>query len=413
MLGSDFILRRLPFFAALFVVPNLAWAGSIRGWSDLREFVSGDSKKTLTEVVRGLGGEFQKNYALVYDSRSTMGASLRFPRVISMSSDGRTLVAYAGDPSMKGGNLVEVIHLDEETGRYTFKVLEFDEGGVFRRLDENPESCRACHSALHGIGWNRPIWDGYPTWPGFYGSAHNARIQRPKMIGDEARFVEGGTSLIPTPEFEKSGFQEFLKNAVNSERYSHLENLRGLYQISLESLAAKNMHLTDIVFDRYYESLSKTLVRLPTDESKIVIPTEEELRRYTRAGLERQAKHLQKIHQKLGDERTRALYAEVPPITTGPFDHGKISAGALSDWQQTPRIMDFTYPGIDNGRRELRELIGVGLSHGFAIEDFSPAFDTGTLGIDRAYAGSIDHPLYHFHREKERFRCESLVLPPN
>jgi hypothetical protein len=203
----------------------------ISTFDQVNQFFVEDPSRTLEDLLPKLDPKIRSNYSLAYSSNSEVGSSLMKPRVILSSTDANFILAYAGDPSAKGGQQLEMIQVNPKTKQPEFKVVDFANKQAV--VDHHPAACAACHAEGLGTKNLRHIWETYPDWPGFYGTAHN-----------NANFggTGVGTSSLPHFEFEEKNFKAFLATEAKSDRFKHLI---GLEKQTLNKLAEFNSDFTD------------------------------------------------------------------------------------------------------------------------------------------------------------------------
>ena len=161
--------------------------------------------KNITSVdalIPELPANFLKDYTFVYNSRSLQDASPEYPRTLVYGTTAKTVISFNGSPDQKGYYSLEAMEFDDDSKEFVFQEITFpkpgDKGGV-QFSERNPQKCLSCHGDPA-----RPIYDNYPTWPGFYGVF---------------KTVTAGSK-------DDLNFRNFIANSVkNKNRYSSLPNL--------------------------------------------------------------------------------------------------------------------------------------------------------------------------------------------
>jgi hypothetical protein len=166
---------------------------------------------SVEELLPLLPDALRSDFALVYDSRSPLRASIsrRYPRVILFSGDARFILSFTGDPRRPDHDLIETMSFDDATA--TFRLAAYLLPAAERsgwRPSARALDCASCHGADA-----RPIYDSYPLWPGFYGSVldtfFNDRLGRKELRayrrflagsarrGVYSRLIFGGRGAVP------------------------------------------------------------------------------------------------------------------------------------------------------------------------------------------------------------------------
>ncbi len=116
---------------------------------------------SVEEFLQMLPQAYKSNLLLGYNPRGLGLGTPEEPRIISYSPQGTSFIALQSSPEGYRGNAVEVIDFDPQTKQYTFYDIHL---GAEPRVVKNPSTCMGCHRG-------KPLWDSYPVWPGFVGSA--------------------------------------------------------------------------------------------------------------------------------------------------------------------------------------------------------------------------------------------------
>lgn len=202
----------------------------------LAKYVATNNIASVEQLMQRLPESLRSQFTLVYDTRNTAQfASKELPRVILFSNDGRFYMSVAGSRDVKGGNTVEMIS-QRANGRYSFSNIVFEEGRSTFTAD--PPICASCHGRTP-----RPIWDGYPRWPGSYGSDHSAIKTRKPDLKTEREYIRQSVEYKALDDFHSA-------DTLSHGRYSSLARLpatdtRGMYQI----FADMNMHMSEVLVD--------------------------------------------------------------------------------------------------------------------------------------------------------------------
>ena len=164
----------------------------------LRGLISKNQITTIEELLPLLPAELRANFTLMYESGSIQSGSKKKPRAILFSKDGKfSLTFNAGDePKQIGNDKIEVMQFDDQRKKFELFELGFSGKGPPKISEANPQKCLACHH-----NEPRPIWGGYPQWPGAYGSTD-----------DELDALQG----------ERRPFRKFRKFAETQPRYKNL-----------------------------------------------------------------------------------------------------------------------------------------------------------------------------------------------
>ena len=168
---------------------------------DLQKLIQSQNIESVDQLLKQLPKSFLEEYTLVYNSRSLQDASPLHPRALVYSKSGQTVIAFNGDSSQKGYFTLEVMEFDPHSESFQFQEIQFPaaRNQPVHFSEKNPSKCLACHGQSP-----HPIYDNYPTWPGFYGVKN-------EIIGNSK---------------DDLNFRNFVDAAQNAgERYSLLPNL--------------------------------------------------------------------------------------------------------------------------------------------------------------------------------------------
>jgi hypothetical protein len=158
-------------------------------YDELRQFIQNNHFESIDAVLPCLPAEFRSHFALVYDSRSSQGATTLLPRVILFDPRGKLILSYAGSDSspgaastqglanppagsptspLAGSDEFEIIETSPETSEYHFRKITFPRtpGVAQANFDASPVDCKSCHGSTSSS--SHPNWDIYNFWPGVY-----------------------------------------------------------------------------------------------------------------------------------------------------------------------------------------------------------------------------------------------------
>ena len=170
------------------LVSSFALASERVDFEWLEQLVRKIEPTSVEQVLEKLPPDFRSQFTLVYRSRSTQGASLENPRVILYGPDARLLIAFNGDPLLKGYQSLEMIQYRDAIRGFEFRKIDFP-FDASKPIEKNPTECLKCHRADP-----RPNWNAYNEWPGVYGtyddtvhSAGSGHIQKDSLLA----FIRG------------------------------------------------------------------------------------------------------------------------------------------------------------------------------------------------------------------------------
>lgn len=165
----------------------------------VRALIATANPQTVEQLLALFPADFRSRPLFLSDSRSTQEAHALAPRVILTNEDMSFFVAFNGEPSQAGYRDLETAEFDQQTGRYTFREIEFpdqDAPGPAKISVDNPKVCAPCHKTPM-----RPLWEPWPVWPeAYFGKDHSA---------------DG--SVVATDEL--NSFQAFLSGPATQGRY--------------------------------------------------------------------------------------------------------------------------------------------------------------------------------------------------
>jgi hypothetical protein len=201
----------------------------------IAEHVRVNNITSVDDLLKTLPESLRSNFSLIYASRNAaQHASTTQLRVILFSDDGRFQMTFTGSDGVKGGNTIEMIS-QADNGKFQFSSMVFEEGRALHHVGAG--KCVACHGKVP-----RPIWDGYPKWPGAMGSDHDLlRVHKP----GESKFRAGEDATFRAQSAELRQIDEMRKQGLKSGRYQYLmsyptDDVLKLYP----HLANTNMHFS-------------------------------------------------------------------------------------------------------------------------------------------------------------------------
>jgi hypothetical protein len=367
-------MLRLVGIIMTFAVVSLPYAhggGELANYEAISEFLIRNPRASIESLLEALSPKIRERFQLVYKSRSPNGASLKFPRIILTNEDASFMLGVSGDSHSKRGNVVEIIEADPKTNALQFREISFGSDGI--RNEPHPKSCMQCHGSPdspYQRSAMRPIWDGYPEWPGVFGSAHN-----------EARLYgigKYGNSGVPTLEFEDRALAELKSRAVKGlDRFRSLIGIENTTTAKLshvstmftEALIRRNMlGLAAVYEESVYEHYLRDPAGYPTFRKNLIriiegghVPADslpgfrENLEKSMVAALvkERDMKRerFQKLIEEFGTDSDRK-------ILTGPY-MGKVdptihvASGYVND------ILPLAWVGVDPRTLAITRTLGV------------------------------------------------------
>ena len=172
--------------------------------------------RTVEETLALLPADLRANFTLVFDSRSLQGATLSAPRAILYGADGRFIVAFNGDTSERGYDVLETMQFDERSNSFHFRELTFPGAGQDVQVSEaNPARCAACHGRPA-----RPIWDTPPSWPGVYGERYRTGLSKAESLG-----IQGFLAR----QAENPRYRQLIGARRFADRTTYVANAHALY----------------------------------------------------------------------------------------------------------------------------------------------------------------------------------------
>ncbi|HEY0250071.1 MAG TPA: hypothetical protein VGC41_01040 [Kofleriaceae bacterium] len=155
---------------------------------------------SVEQLVPLLPEDLRRSFTFVFATRSPQqDVDPLHPRVVLFGTDARTILAFTGDPKGLDLDTVELIRFRDDLR--AFELQRFVLPAAVRRNPSlatlakdnghiNPADCLRCHGADP-----RPLFDSYPVWPGFYGSAQDAFAIAPDELASYRAFLAARTGV--------------------------------------------------------------------------------------------------------------------------------------------------------------------------------------------------------------------------
>lgn len=128
----------------------------------IKRFVVQNNIASVEDLLSAMPRTMRRNYALVETTRSQNPSTINHPRLILFGSDARFMMALGSDPDDPKREQVDMAQLDDATGFWIFRSLDFSTPAP--ELSADDSQCTQCHSSPA-----RPFWGTYPNWPGMFG----------------------------------------------------------------------------------------------------------------------------------------------------------------------------------------------------------------------------------------------------
>lgn len=153
---------------------------------------------SVTELMAALPQHLRDSYTLMAESRSLHAANVEHPRVILYGTDARFLFSISTEPSDPRYDVIEMAELQEESGEWAFRAIDFTEPTNVE-VGVEGDACGGCHGTPA-----RPIWGRYPDWPGAYGAVENQLEPAEIAVIESARvdpdMLDGRLADLEMPE---------------------------------------------------------------------------------------------------------------------------------------------------------------------------------------------------------------------
>jgi hypothetical protein len=363
------------------VISAAAWLHSA---GKIEAYVNEHPEATLENVLAQLAPEIRSNFTLVYRSRSQIEGTLQKPRVILFNKDASLMISYAGSSDMRGGNQLELIERNMDSGELKFKQVDFQKAPK-ERFEHQPKSCVGCHSTKGSDLGLRYIWDTYPDWPGFYGSSHAGTIK--KTSKGNVELV--GTSTLPIFDFERNGFDEFKSSQSTNPRYSALI---GLESKTVEDLAETNTRLTEIIARSNYQRILNRIksknysledyielnraIQIPPSDAPRIKDTDKAIADYVQAKKDRIKANIQDFGTPY--DKVRTTYG-IATINDNSLEARQLGSTDLRN--------SIGISNVDFGKRNYFYQLGQVLKNRFQInpEDLSFTRELNTLSLNSGF----------------------------
>lgn len=200
----------LKFFNAIFFCFILggfsAGAQDLKSFQELAQLIQQHQVKSIDELIPKLPLSYRGSYIFVYDSRSAQALQVSpdFPRVILTGEKADFVIAFTKNPGegliRQGQDALET--MEYKDGRFLMREVVFDGLSVpdASKVQVNPHKCQMCHGQDP-----RPMWEGYNTWFGVYGS-----------------LSRGNTDIVKIGTPEHAKYLSFLQTGRQAPRYQDL-----------------------------------------------------------------------------------------------------------------------------------------------------------------------------------------------
>ncbi len=137
----------------------------------INEYIQKHDIRTMEALLNSFPDHYRNNFSLVEITRATGESNLKYPRIILFGSDGRLLLNVGTKPDDPQYNLLDVMELHDETGRWEMSVFDFN--GEKPKLIRDDPSCIECHGDKNA----RPVWGTNLMWEGAFGDNVSPRPQ--------------------------------------------------------------------------------------------------------------------------------------------------------------------------------------------------------------------------------------------
>jgi len=191
-------------------------------YSELLDWSKSGEVKNQADFLAKIPPGTLQTFTLVYSSKSVQSDKVTqdFPRVLRMSQDGKIQMSYVCDPTSKNYGTIEITAFDEKTKSWTYTEVDFRKKKKGKdRIKENDKKCLECHAA-DGKTNPKPIWGGYPEWPGVYGG-HDDSFRKPgrDSARKEVERLRGknGDITFENNIDEGKAYKKFLDEKVRGE----------------------------------------------------------------------------------------------------------------------------------------------------------------------------------------------------
>jgi hypothetical protein len=184
---------------------------------------------TIEEVIAQLPKHMtDKNYVLMYRSRSLQEATPESPRAIVYTPTASFILTFnGGHKKQKGYNSLEMIQFRKDTQSFEFRELSFHENSSPQLSEANPRKCLACHqSPSRKTVDPRPNWDPYNIWIGAFGSNSSDIHRKPLKETLGAKILPQDREALAEQAKEAQFFKKYSQEiAPQHPRFSLLGEL--------------------------------------------------------------------------------------------------------------------------------------------------------------------------------------------
>jgi len=163
--------------------------------------------------------EYMSRYSLGYGSFSLHESSFSYPRAIVYGSKANFIISFNGNKAQRGFDLLEVVEFNQKEKRFEYREIQFNEKNLtntapfkISEIGGPSGKCLQCHRN------QRPIWETYPIWPGFFGADDDYPI---------GKSANGSVLRVKEAHMSKSleAWSQFKKSASAKDRYKYLPEL--------------------------------------------------------------------------------------------------------------------------------------------------------------------------------------------
>ena len=256
----------------------------------IQRFIEQNQITKMAALLNAFPLHFRTNFSLVEHTRATGESNLQFPRIVLFGSDGRFLLNVGTKPDDPKYNLLDVMELDEATGRWEMSVFDFS--GETPTLKRHDQSCNECH----GNENSRPVWGTNLMWEGVFGdnvsprpqgealdTKHMERMNEIKageggsprfdfLVWDEEPLRRGGKRKIAHHDF---GAELILSNIAMGSATA-----RGAYMRLINKYPEKFLALREAILYSYYLDKGNALINPELQKAIENIKTEFNLQEF-------------------------------------------------------------------------------------------------------------------------------------
>jgi hypothetical protein len=200
-------------------------------YADLVHLIQQKNITSIEDLLPQLPETFRSNYTLMHTSGSLQEASFTSPRAILFGEDASLTCTFNGDSAQNGFDNLECFQFQPQERSFDFRQIAFPsprnhlKGVAFSNSGQSADGTISC-SDCHGSD-PRPNWDGYPAWPGAYGSNDD-------LLGDEQTQYTNFVNL----RTHHPRYQWLVQGALPSDPYVNS---------SLDVAKRPNLRLSDLL----------------------------------------------------------------------------------------------------------------------------------------------------------------------